>query len=84
MLRCFCSFCCCSFFCLQKEKLKPDGDAADAIGTGELNVDETSVVVKAEEAITKEVAVAPEEEAANGGAHKQENSTMAQDDGSPL
>ena len=47
---------------VEKEKDKPDGDtAADAMGTGELNVDETSVVAKAEEATTKEVAVAPEE-----------------------
>lgn len=62
---------------VEKEKDKLDGETADA-RTGELNVDETSVVAKAEEAITKEVAVAPEEEAANGGAHEQQNSTMAQ------
>ena len=61
------------------EKLKPDGDAADAIGTGELNVDETSVVARAEDA-TNEVATAAEEAEAEAApsVNEQDNSTMAQ------
>ena len=62
---------------VEKEKLKPDGDTADAMGTGELNVDETSVVVKAEEA-TKEVVTAAEEVEAAPSVNEQDNSTMAQ------
>ena len=56
------------------EKEKPDG--ADATGTGELNVNETSVVAKAEEATKKEIATAAEEAAP--GVNEQDNSAIGQ------